>query len=338
MKIRYGAMIFWGVLKAIFYLVLPLVLIGVLESYNIMQVSIEFKVVLIVLGIIGTVLAVITHMFEKNTPAHGYTKIIDSAYSAIFLVFVFGGFTPGLPFGTFVVTYEGIVASVRIQIFAYLFLIGALLSLARHIVRTIELSKDKKYHITIKRKFQASRVFQVAGIVTSIIILAYFISIPASAVNVRIGLLDELEFEFAYDDGGTNDTVADDSLRMYIPFYVSNYGVYSILNVRINIGIIVYNCTHVDLNGTDTHIADGTRIGGTPLDIWEFRQNTYTTQNFTLSIESTHLVDLVLNNASLVVDVSFGAKYAGIEASVDLGNKLIPPIEWQNQTWIPSLP
>ncbi|MFX1237173.1 MAG: hypothetical protein ACFFAS_19825 [Promethearchaeota archaeon] len=332
MKIKYGSMIFYGTLKAIFYLVLPLVVMGILESNNLMQISDDWKIGIIVLGVIGTVLAVITHMFEKNTVAHGYTKIIDSTYSAIFIVYMFGGFTPGVKFGTFTITYEQIVASVGIQIFAYLFLIGALFSVMRHILRTIEIYKDKQYKITkFKRAFQASRIFQVAGIITSLLIFGYFVSIPLSAINVDIGFLSSTGFSFSHNDGGTPfPNYTDDSIEMSIPFYVDNQGVYSILNIEIDVNIYVRDCTNV----TGYGLPDG-YIGGTPLDnVWNFYQFSYAEESFNITISGeTTMAGLALENATLDFEFYLAGRYAGIDVEVDLGVLFSQP--WENLTYIP---
>ncbi|MCK4688451.1 MAG: hypothetical protein KAT66_10005 [Candidatus Lokiarchaeota archaeon] len=53
MKIQIKEMIIYGTLKAVFYLVLPIILINVLSDIGIMQFSSSFITFLIIIGAIG---------------------------------------------------------------------------------------------------------------------------------------------------------------------------------------------------------------------------------------------------------------------------------------------
>ena len=175
MKIRIPSMIFYGLLKFVFYIVLPLGLIYFVEIYfPIMDFNDAFVLGIIVLGVIGTILSVLTHTFKKDTVAHGYTKIIDSIYSAIFTFYIFGGFTLGDGFGNYAISTSlmGYPVSARIglQVIAYVLMISAVISIFKQIFKTAELKKDKEYHLTIKRKLRVSKVLSYAGLVTSLLL------------------------------------------------------------------------------------------------------------------------------------------------------------------------
>ena len=332
MKIKIPSMIFYGTLKFLFYIVLPLALIYFLETYlPIMEFSDPFVLGIIIIGVIGTILAVLTHTFKKDTVAHGYTKIIDSIYSAIFVFYIFGGFTVGDGFGNFALstTLVGytIAARIGIQVIAYLSLIGALFSVGQHVFKTAELKKAKEYNITIKRKFRASKAFRIASFVTSLILTGYIISIPASAIFIRPSLVGD-GFDFDHDDNGTPFDPSDDLLSMYLMFSIANGGAWSIFDVRLDIDIIVQDCT----NGTHELIPDGTRIGGSPDREYNFLHYTTTTsENFTMSIEPAYVFNLVICDATLEFEISFEGRYAQINLAVDLTFAM----PWENVTYIP---
>jgi hypothetical protein len=226
----------------------------------------------------------------------------------------------GNPFGYY------ISAQIGLQIIAYILMIGAGIQIFRHILRTIELSKHKKYDIKFKkRKFRASTFFRILGILVSIGLIGFIISIPVSALFVDIDL-DGGKFFYSYDDGGTTLDPSDDKVNMSVQFSVDNNGIYSILDVRLDIAISVRDCT----NGTDILIPDGTTISATPDREYNFYRGTSkTSENFTISIYNEYVDELVVCNATLLFDISFQARYAQLTADVDLMFEQ----EWTNKTY-----
>jgi hypothetical protein len=322
MKIKIPSVIFYGTLKFLFYIVLPLLIISLLETYiPIMEFSDAFVLGIIIIGVIGTILTVLTHTFKKDTVAHGYTKIIDSIYSAIFTFYIFGGFTVGDGFGNFFIntSLAGIAFSARIgiQVIAYLTMIGSLISVGRYIFKTAELKKNKEYNITIKRKFQASKAFYVAGLVTSIILTVYIISIPLSAINIRANLEGD-GFDFDFDLGPDPLNLTDgDTVTMYLQFSIHNYGAWSIFDVRLDV---------------DIKLPNSTRIGGSPDRDYNFLHYTSTTsENFSMSIDPVYVPYLVVTATDLLFELSFEGRYAQINLDADLTFTL----PWENVTYIP---
>ena len=322
MKIKIPSMIFYGTLKFLFYIVLPLFLISLLETYfPIMDFSDAFVLGIIIIGVIGTILTVLTHTFKKDTVAHGYTKIIDSIYSALFTFYIFGGFTVGDGFGNFALhtSLAGYTVSARIgiQVIAYLTMIGSLISVGRYIFKTAELKKNKEYNITIKRKFQASKVFYVAGLVTSLILTVYIISIPLSAINIRANLEGD-GFDFDFDLGPDPLNLTDgDTVTMYLQFSIHNYGAWSIFDVRLDV---------------DIKLPNSTRIGGSPDRDYNFLHYTSTTsENFSMSIDPVYVPYLVVTATDLLFELSFEGRYAQINLDADLTFTL----PWENVTYIP---
>lgn len=330
MKIRLGAMIFYGIVKALFYLVIPLVAIYFINTYTILKVSFTTILGIIILGTIGTIVTILNHTFQKETVASGYTSIIDSVWSAVFIFFIFGGFSLGEGFGYYSVEGEPfgyyIYAQIGLQIIAYILMIGAGIQIFRHIFRTIEFAKHKKYDIKFKkRKFRASTFFRILGILVSIGLIGFIISIPVSALYVDIDL-EGGKFFYSYDDGATPLDPSDDKVNMSVQFSVDNNGIYSILDVRLDIAISVRDCT----NGTDILIPDGTTISATPDREYNFyRGASVTSENFTISIYNEYVDELVVCNATLLFDISFQARYAQLTADVDLMFEQ----EWTNKTY-----
>ena len=327
MKIKIPHMIFFGVIKFLFYIVLPLFIINIVQAYGIMQFSDVYVLGIIIIGVIGTIITVLTHTFKKDTVAHSYTRIIDSLYSAIFTFYIFGGFTVGDGFGNFTISTDvagfDISARIGIQVIAYILMIGAAFAVVQHIFKTAELKKDKEYNITIKRKFRASKAFRIAGIVANLILLAYIVSIPLSAIHIRPSLIGGAP-TFGYHDGGTPVDPLDDSLNMYLGFSIANGGAWSIFDVRLDVDLIVKDC----YNGTGIPIPDNTRIGGSPDVDYNFLQFSTTSDNLTVSILSEFLIDLLISNATLIFDISFEGRYAQITADVTLAFEM----PWENQT------
>ena len=332
MKIKPHTMIFYGTMKVLFYLVLPLVIVYFLELYGIMQFNDAFVLGIIIIGIIGTAVTVLNHTFKKDTVASGYASIIDSLYSAIFLFYIFGGFTLGDGFGNYLINVNTGTYSVSIliglQIIAYLLMIGAGIKLFQHIFRTAELKKDKEYHVKIKRSFRASKFFRILGTLVNLILLGYIISIPVSAMNISINL-EGSGLSFTYDPGPDPFNISDgDSINMSLQFNVHNYGIYSILDVRLDIDLLVKDCT----NGTDELIPDNTRIGGSPDREYNFYHFTSTlSENFTMSIDPGYVPYLAICNATLIMDISLEARYAQLTAALNV----IFQQNWENVTHLP---
>ena len=288
-----------------------------------MEFNDAFVLGIIIIGVIGTILSVLTHTFKKDTVAHGYTKIIDSIYSAIFTFYIFGGFTVGDGFGNFAIstTLAGytVAARIGIQVIAYLSMIGTLINVGQHVFKTAELKKDKEYHITIKRKFRASKVFGIAGFITSIILTGYIISIPLSAINIRANLEGD-GFSFDYDLGPDPLNFTDgDSVTMYLMFSIHNGGAWSIFDVRLDV---------------DIRLPNSTRIGGSPDRDYTFLHYTSTTsENFSMSIDPGYVPYLMVTATDLLFELSFEGRYAQINLDADLTFTL----PWENVTYIPSL-
>jgi hypothetical protein len=62
MEVQIGKMILYGILSAVFYIVVPLILFEVIASLGYMTFTQAFKTSIIIFGIIGTVISMLRHL------------------------------------------------------------------------------------------------------------------------------------------------------------------------------------------------------------------------------------------------------------------------------------
>ena len=101
MAIQINKMIFQGILNALMYIALPLILFEVISMIAPMTFSQEFKITIIIIGIIGTVFAMLRYAFPKDTSANRLMAFGSTIYSGIYVFYIFGGFTIGVQLGTY---------------------------------------------------------------------------------------------------------------------------------------------------------------------------------------------------------------------------------------------
>ena len=314
MKIQIKEMIIYGTLKAIFYLVLPIILINVLSDIGIMQFSSSFITFLIIIGAIGTFFAVLRHTFPKDTVANSVVGIIDSIYSGIFLFYIFGGFSVGKTFGDYRIELENIQVLLGLQLIAWLLLSAAGVKALQHIVRTIELSRKKEYHVTVKRQFKASTVFRAIGTLANIALALYFLSIIVSGANISFNLHDT--FAIGHDPGVLPLDASDDTINITITFDVQNKGIYAIHDVNLNVDVYTVTTSHT----LPFDLPDNTNIGGlSGVHYFEFSSfSTTKDKNLTVLIDPIYAPALATNDATLSFRISFLALYAGIFININV--------------------
>ncbi|MFX1322845.1 MAG: hypothetical protein ACFFAQ_14505 [Promethearchaeota archaeon] len=314
MKIQIKEMIIYGTLKAVFYLVLPIILINVLSDIGIMQFSSSFIIFLIVIGAIGTVLAVLKHTFPKDTVANSVIGIIDSIFSGIYLFYIFGGFTVGKTFGEYRIEVQNIQVLLGLQLIAWLLLAAAGIKALEHIIRTIELSRKKEYHVTIKRQFKASTFFRGLGTIANIGFALFIVSIIVSGANISVDLHDT--FDIGHYDGGSPVDPTDDTINITMTFDVQNKGIYAIHDVNLDVDVYTVTTSHT----LPYDLPDNTKIGElTGVHYFEFSSfSTTKDRNLTVLIDPTYTAALATNDATLSFRISFIALYAGIFINLNI--------------------
>ena len=90
MAIQITKMIGYGILNAILYIALPLILFEVIEIMGLMTFTQEFKISIIIIGIIGTAFAMARHAYPKDTSANRIIAFGSTIYSGVYLFYLFG--------------------------------------------------------------------------------------------------------------------------------------------------------------------------------------------------------------------------------------------------------
>jgi hypothetical protein len=160
MAIQYNKMILHGILQAVLYIALPLVLFEVISMMGLVTFSQEFKITIIIIGIIGVVFAMLRHAFPKDTSANRLVAFGSVVYSGIYLFYLFGGFTPGVALGTYSINLPTIQVLLGLQLIAWLFLASSGIRALQYLIEAIELRKKKEYNIRIKKQFKLSKLFK----------------------------------------------------------------------------------------------------------------------------------------------------------------------------------
>ncbi len=319
MEIQYGKMVLHGILSAIFYLVVPLLLFYFLELYGIMTFTDAYRIGIIVFGIIGIIISILLHTFPPDTSANRLVRFGVTVYSGIFLFYIFGGFDPGTTLGTYYIDLTYIQVLLGLRVIAWLLLAATIIRGLRYLVEAIELHKKKEYRVTVKKEFKVSSIFKVLGIIASLIIVGYFGSIVFSGLNLRVNLHDTFPPP-THDDGGTPGVYGDDSLNITIPFDVTNMGLYAIYNVILTAEIQVLTSSDPILLPFDT------TIGSSPVPY----QNTFHSftqtlnQNIIVSIDTAYIEGLLTETANLLFKITFSTLYALIFINMTVSL----PISW----------
>jgi hypothetical protein len=320
MEIQYGKMILHGILSAIFYLVVPLLLFYFLELYGIMAVTDSYRIGIIIFGIIGIIISILRHAFPEDTPANRLVRFGVTIYSGIFLFYIFGGFDPGRKLGSYYINITYLQVYLGLQVIAWLLLGSTIIRGLRYLVEAIELRKKREYRVKVKKEFKVSSIFKVLGIIASLVVVGYFGSIVFSGLNLRVNLHDTFPPP-AYDPGSNPaPDYSDDSLNITIPFDVSNMGLYAIYNVVLNAEIYVVTSSNPVLLPFDT------KIGSSPVPYQNTFHSFTTTMNqyINVSIDTAYIEGLLTETANLLFKINFSTLYALILINLTVSL----PIPW----------
>ncbi len=319
MEVQIGKMILHGFLSAVFYIVVPLILFEVLGALGIMSFTQAFKTSILIFGIVGVVISMLRHLFPKDSPANRLVAFGATVFSGIYLFYMFGGFTPGVSYGTYAISFGPIAALLGLQLIAWTLLASSAIRALQYLVEAIELRKQKEYSVSVKRKFKLSKVFKVFGTITSLVILGYFGSLVYSGLNLGFHIDDS--FVPGHDDGGSPLDPSDDTLNITMSFDVSNQGIYAIYDVSIDVRFIVETSTNTSA------LPLGTIVGISLSNYYgTFHSFTaYPDNDVTVIIDPSWVEAFLTTTCTLEFKISFSTLYAGI--LVDL-NVSLPNIPW----------
>ncbi|MHA2186440.1 MAG: hypothetical protein ACXAAI_15715, partial [Promethearchaeota archaeon] len=228
MEVQVGKMFLWGFISAITYIAVPFLLFYLLDMWGLMSFTQEFKTSIIIFGIVGIVFSMLSHLFPRDTSANRLVAFGSTIYSGIFLFYIFGGFTPGVSYGTYSITIPPIEVLLGLQLIAWLMLGSTAIRALRYLIEAIELRKKDEYRV---KKFKLSKVFQIIGTIASIVMLGCLGTLIYSGLN--LGFSNLAVSDVNHDPHGPG--IGDDTINMTISFDLTNGGIYAIYDLSIDV-------------------------------------------------------------------------------------------------------
>jgi hypothetical protein len=312
MELQIGKMILHGVISALFYLVIPLVLFEILQAYNIMTFSTTFKITIIIFGIIGVVFSMLRHLFPKDTPANRLVALGAVVYSGIYLFYMFGGFTPGVSLGTYRIDIPGLLqVLLGLQLIAWLLLASSGIRALQYLVEALELRNKKEYTVNMRKKFKLSMLFKVLGTIMGLGIAGYFGSLVYSGMNLDF---DIGTFTPGHDNGGTPIDPSDDTLNLTMTFDIDNQGIYAIYDLKMD--FYIYTLDTANYSALANYTKIGESVNSDYGTIHSFRSQP--NNNITVLIFPSHTEGLLTTDATLEFIISFSTLYAGIFVDLNI--------------------
>ena len=300
MDIQINKMIFNGILNALMYIALPLIIFEIISILSPISFSQEFKITIIIIGIIGTVFAMLRHAFPKDTSANRLLAFGSTIYSGLYMFYIFGGFTSGAQLGTYSINLPGLQILLGLQIIAWLLLGSSGIKALQYLIEAIELRKNKEYRI----KFRLSYIFKVFGTIFSLIIFGYLGSIAYSGSN--LGFVFHDTFPIGWDTGDLLYDPSDDTINITMTFDLDNQGFYAIYDVYINAEL------HTVISTNESALPVGVKVGES-LDSYYSTFHSFTNNinnNITIVMDPTYIVGLATTDATLELRISFSTFYA----------------------------
>jgi hypothetical protein len=302
-------MFLWGFISAIFYIAVPFILFYFLDTYNIMTFTQEFKNSIIIIGIIGVAFSMLSHLFPRDTSANRLVAFGSTIYSGIYLFFLFGGFTPGVSYGTYSIAIPPIEVLLGLQLIAWLLLGSSAIRALQYLIEAIELRKKKEFSV---RKFKLSKVFKILGTIASLVIAGYLGTLIYSGLN--LGFSNLAVSDVGHDPGPTPFDPSDDTLNMTISFDISNQGLYAIYNLSID--VIFTTLTTANSSALPEYTRIGESLDNNIGTIHSF--SAQPNNEVTVIINPLYTEGFLTTNCDLEVKISFSTLYAKILVNLNI--------------------
>ncbi|MFW9830089.1 MAG: hypothetical protein ACFFB4_03085 [Promethearchaeota archaeon] len=323
MEIQYPKMILYGSIRAIFYMIIPLISIFILSVLEIVTFSNNFIISLLVIGCIGVFLTILKHIYPKQTVANRLIAFAVKIYQGIYLFYVFGGFNPGVKLGTYYISTTQVQVLLGLQFIAWLLLGIAGITAIQNLIEAIELQKEKNYLLRGKKQIKLSKFFKTLGLILNLAMGGYVLSIVISGLNLKVDLKKSYAINW---NTGTIPDPSDDRINITMYFDVFNMGIYSIKEIYLDADIY----TVVSFNFVT--LPEDTKIGEINNVYFSEFKALFITRNQTVLIEINPLYapGLAITDAILEFRISFMSIYAGISIELNtsitvLWSKLFTP-------------
>jgi len=306
MKLDYKSILIYGVLKAAFFLILPIILISVLSDQGIIEFSPPFIVSILVMGIIGVIFTILRHAPPKDSILREIIGIGLAVYNGLYLFYIFGGFSGGL--GRYSIQTTNLVAFLGLQLIAWILLIGALINTIFYSVKTINTFK-KKRKIKIReesRQLKLDKGLKIGKILLNLFLVGFIISVGLSGMYISFNVKDS--YQFNWDTAGTPITYNDDSIEIITLFDLINPGIYSVLDVLIDVDIYTINTSDI----TQLSLPDNTKIAEVDNMAYHMfpRGSLSIDQELIVDVFPQYVVGLINFDADLLLYVNFSCHYA----------------------------
>ncbi|MHA1534380.1 MAG: hypothetical protein ACTSP8_06575 [Promethearchaeota archaeon] len=316
MAIQITKMIMYGILNAVLYIALPLILFKVISTMVLMTFTQEFQMTIIIMGIVGVVFSMLRHAFPKDSSANRIVAFASTIYSGVYLFYFFGGFTPDVQLGTYSINVPPLQVLLGLQVIAWLLLGSSGLRALKYLIEAVELRKNKEYRV--KKKFKLSKFFKVLGTIRGLMMFGYLGSIVYSGMNLDPSIPSLSGF--VRDPGVLPDPdFSDDTISTNITFDLNNQGFYAIHNAYVGVELRIQDSMNLSL------LPIGLKIGGGEKTFETFHSFTnYINNSVTLVIGSTYMMELATTDATLELILSFNTVYASILINLNITVSDIP--------------
>ena len=316
MAIQITKMIMHGILNAVLYIALPLILFEVISMMGLMTFTQEFQMTIIIMGIVGVVFSMLRHAFPKDSSANRLVAFASTIYSGVYLFYFFGGFTPDVQLGTYSINVPPFQVLLGLQVIAWLLLGSSGLRALKYLIEAVELRKNKEYRV--KKKFKLSNFFKVLGTILSLVIFGYLGSIAYSGMNLVFNI--HPSFVPDHDDNGSPLDFSDDTISINITFDLNNQGLYAIYNAYVGAEFRIQDSLNLSA------LPVGLKVGGGGRTFDTFHSFTNNNNNtVTIVMDTTYIVELATTDATFKLTLSFNTVFASIVINLNL---TIPDIPW----------
>jgi len=235
MSVQKRKMVIYGLLRGIIYLAIPLIAIFLLDFLNLISFSEGFIIGIIIFGIIGIIITMLKHAYPKDTAKNSALRFLVSIYRAIYIFYIFGGFTLGVELGYYKIDTQFITVILGLKFIAWLLLGIYVINSIKYLLQAIELRGTTKGSAVHRRRTKISIIFKVFGIIAMLALAIYIVSIIWSGTRITPNVYNYPST--SYDNNDTPLDFTDDDLNITLFFSLLNDGIYALRDVYIKLEI-----------------------------------------------------------------------------------------------------
>ena len=305
-----------GTIRITFYLIIPFIIIFILSVQGIMSFSPNFIMTIIFTNIIGLIITIIRYIPSKDTILRNIIGVIIAIYNGFYLFYFFGGFTKGETLGNYYIKTESLEGSLGLQFLAGILLFGALINSMYYVVKTLKLKKFTKQNQKRKeiKYLKIIKSLKYTKLSLNSLLIGFILSVALSGLGLSI-LLNNKYF-FFWDEGSDLFDYSDDSIQITAYFDLTNLGMYSVLDVILDVDIYTLNTS--DISPGQIFLPDNTKIG--EIENMEYpifpRGSINRDEKIVIDVFTIYVQGLIMFDANLKLLLNFTCIYATIRMSI----------------------